>query len=107
MKKILFIFLLFTIIASCSKKNSIDNDIPKDLPAWLQQKMREVSNESYKELYTVTEYRIEGLVVFMFRSPMQSCSFCDLFDANGLKLNIYIGTDTKIETVREIWPTKK
>lgn len=103
-----FLFLLIIIsFFACSKKSNVDNDIPKDIPAWLQEAIVQLKNVPDKELYTVKELRINGATVYMLRSPVQSCMYCDLYDNNGVKLLNQITPDTQIEEVRNIWPSNR
>ncbi|HMR84626.1 MAG TPA: hypothetical protein PKE30_15890 [Niabella sp.] len=104
MRNIVFILLMVVSFFACSKKSNVDNDIPKDIPAWLQVKVREIKKGDKPQLYMISEYRIKGEIYYNISLIYQSCMLCDVYDKKGSKANIVLDKDTNIELVRRIWP---
>lgn len=104
MRKITFVLILIVGFLACSKKNSVDNNIPRDIPAWLQARIEKMEKEENKSLYTITEYKINGVGYFNISMAFQSCMLCDVYDEKGNSANIALEKNTTIELVRTIWP---
>ncbi|MGC4234300.1 MAG: hypothetical protein QM594_15080 [Niabella sp.] len=104
MRNIFFILVLVVSFFACSKKSNVDNDIPKDIPAWLQVKVMEIKKGDKQQLYMISEYRIKGEIYYNISLIYQSCMLCDVYDKKGSKINIVLDKDTNIELARRIWP---
>ncbi|WP_460687009.1 hypothetical protein [Niabella aquatica] len=104
MRKFYFVLILIAGFLACSKKNNVDNNIPRDIPAWLQARIEKMVKEENKKLFTVTGYKIDGVGYFNISMAHQSCMLCDIYDEKGNSASIVIEKNTQIEKVRTIWP---
>lgn len=106
MKQIILIFILTVSLIACSKKQIVDNeDIPKDIPAWLQTRIAAIKkDEGKKDMYWISKYRINGVIYYNISLIYQSCLLCDVYDESGNSVSVSVGKDTKIERVKQVWP---
>lgn len=108
MKNIVFaLFVLLTM--ACSKKNdrSEANDIPRDIPVWLQTKIAELKVQKDAEVWIVNKYSIDGAVYYNIAASYQSCILCSLYTENGNSTTVELGAKTEVRLLRAIWPVVK
>jgi len=76
------IFLLFGVL-SCD--NFTESPSPGDFPAWIKNKVDELSEKTGEscEFIYVTKYEVRGKYYFNIDFGYSSCNNCNLFDENG------------------------
>jgi hypothetical protein len=85
MHKTILIFLFLALLTiCCNESNSVSYD--NDTPAWLRQKIDDMSvNINY---YGARIYRYEwtGKYIYHIMIPISSCAYCEVYDQFGNKV---------------------
>lgn len=104
MKKYILLFVLAGIIWGCSDKETVNKDIPNDIPGWLQIKIKEIKTGTNAMNYQVSKYQINQKTYYNISMLHQSCMLCDVYDKEGNQVQISFDPNAEIKHVRTIWP---
>ena len=85
--RISFFVCLILLSIECPGQDS--SDYMSDIPGWLQQRIKEMSiDEKHYAGTKVFKYEVDGNDVFWINNPWSSCVYCELYYADGNKLDM-------------------
>ncbi|MGN7783015.1 hypothetical protein ACTJIJ_00755 [Niabella sp. 22666] len=104
MRNTILLCLLCISFICCSKKdNTVDDDIPRDIPTWLQTRIAEIKKNDQSNTYRIGKYKISGVVYYNISLIYQSCMLCDVYNEAGEKVTP-IPDAREAEFLGTVWP---
>ncbi|NWG28668.1 MAG: hypothetical protein HXY48_09060 [Ignavibacteriaceae bacterium] len=84
---------MFSILIGCSNKETFN--YKRDSPEWLKAKIDSVTttNPKYYGAMKVFRYEWKEQYIYHFWIPASSCAYCEVYDQNGLKIQLTEDTE--------------
>lgn len=96
LKAILIPLLILACITGCKRETSVEPfNYERDTPTWLKEKINAYSQNKDYFGTKVFRYEWKSSTVYYFAIPISSCAFCDVYNANGIK--IFFSSDQMIQ----------
>jgi hypothetical protein len=76
-----FIILVLSSLPACER-----NEAPT-IPGWLSAKIAEMEDEPFYALALVVRHEWKSGYYYYVNIPLSSCMYCDVYDAEGNKIN--------------------
>ncbi len=86
---IILVFLIYTGYTNCQTEDSTAKPVNADeVPEWLMEKIKILSlDEKRYGMSSIFRYDSDSTVIYWINNPLSSCIYCELYHADGSRLN--------------------